>query len=196
MVSNGGTEFFAGNDMEEYRVFQSEHDAEITAEDEVREMMEDSPENFNQDWLMNYISGADFFEQGITEMNESYVEDIESESDSKYANLLIAELVENGLMDDDDAESDDAEALAQDLKSDYVALLTDDKMAQGGDGLNYFIDNFGEKETMKMVIDNNLIDIYEASKDAVYQDGIGHFLSLYDGETLYLSDGYVAFRNN
>jgi len=47
-----------------------------------------------------------------------------------------------------------------------------------------------------MVRDNNLIDIDEASKDAVNVDGIGHFLSSYDGETLYLSDDYVAFRVN
>ena len=49
---------------------------------------------------------------------------------------------------------------------------------------------------MKLVIDNNLIDIDEASKDAVISDGIGHFLASDDGETLYLSNDYVAYRVN
>jgi hypothetical protein len=99
-------------------------------------------------------------------------------------------------MDEEDAESDNAEELADDLKYDYVALITEEKLDEGNNGLDYFINNFGEKETYKMVMDNNLIDIDEASKDAVNVDGIGHFLSSYDGETLYLSNDCVAYRTN
>jgi hypothetical protein len=196
MVSNSGNEFFAGNDNEEYRVFKSEDDAELTAEDEVREMLEDSPENFNQDFIINYIDGGNFFEDYLDEMNRSYAEDIASESDSKYANRLIAEMVDNGLLDEDDAESDNADELAEERIEDFVNLLTEEQMNQGNKGFDYFVSNFGQEETMQMVINNNLIDIYQASKEAVAEDGIGHFLSSYDGETLYLSDGYVAYRNN
>jgi hypothetical protein len=99
-------------------------------------------------------------------------------------------------MDEEDAESDNAEELADELKYDYVALLTEEKLDEGNDGLDYFINNFGESETYKMVMDNNLINVDEASQDAVQTDGIGHFLSSYDGETLYLSDDYVAYRIN
>jgi hypothetical protein len=196
MVSNSGNEFFAGNDMEEYRVFKSEDDAELTAEDEVREDMEETPENFNKDFIKPYIDGADFFREAIREMNESYANDIESEDDNIYANRLIAEMVENGLISDDDALSGNAEELAEYYKDDFVTLMTEEKMEEGNDGLDYFISNFGEEETMKMVIDNNLIDIFKASRDAVQTDGVAHFLSHYDGETLYLSDGYVAYRIN
>jgi hypothetical protein len=195
-VSNDGKEFYATDNDVEYRVFKTEDDAEETAIQQVREDLEENPEYFNQDWLMNYIDGRDFFEEALNEMNQSYVDDIESEGDSKYANRLIAELVENGLMDEADAKYDYAQPMADDLKSDYVALLTEDKMNEGNDGLDYFIFNFGEEETYTMVRDNNLIDIDEASKDAVNVDGIGHFLSSYDGETLYLSDDCVAYRIN
>jgi hypothetical protein len=195
-VSNDGKEFYATDNDVEYRVFKTEDDAEETAIQQVREDLEENPDYFNQDWLMNYIDGRDFFEEALTEMNDGYVQDIESESDRKYANRLIAELVENGIMDEDDAESENAEELADDLKYDYVALLTQEKLEEGNDGLDYFINNFGEEETYKMVIDNNLIDIQEASQDAVATDGIAHFLSSYDGETLYLSDDCVAYRIN
>jgi hypothetical protein len=189
-------EFIATNGDVEYRVFITEEDAENIAVEQVTEDLQENPDYFNQDWLMNYIDGRDFFEEALTEMNDGYVQDIESESDRKYANRLIAELVENGLMDEEDAESDNAEELADELKYDYVALLTQEKLEEGNDGLDYFVNNFGEKETFKMVLDNNLIDIEEASKDAVQEDGIAHFLSSYDGETLYLSDDCVAYRVN
>lgn len=196
MVSNNGNEFFAGNDMEEYRVFKTEEDAEEVAVEQVREDLEENAEYFIQDWLMNYIDGRDFFEEALNEMNQGYVDDIESESDTKYANRLIAELVENGLMDEEDAKSDNAEELADELKYDYVALLTEEKLDEGNDGLDYFINNFGESETYKMVMDNNLINVDKASQDAVDIDGIAHFISSYDGRTLYLLNNNVAYRNN
>ena len=159
--------------------------------------MEESPENFNKDFIINYIDGRDYFENALNEMNSSYVEDIQSETnDTKFENRLIDELVEYGLMDKDDAQYDNAEEVADDLKSDYVDLLTEEQLDEGNNGLDYFIRNFGEEETMKMVIDNNLIDIDEASKEAVNVDGIAHFLSSYDGETLYLNNDFVAYRVN
>jgi hypothetical protein len=195
-VSMKGNEFYATNGNNEYRVFKSEDDAERVAIEQVRDDLEDSPENFNQDWLMNYIDGRDFFEQELNEINLSYVEDVASEIDSKYANRLIDELVENGLMDEDDAESDNAEEIADEIKYDYIILLTEGQLDEGMDGLQYFFDNFGENETFGMVIDNNLINMEEASEDAVNNDGIAHFLSSYDGETLYLSNDCVAYRIN
>ena len=129
-------------------------------------------------------------------MNYSYVQDIESESDKKYANRLIAEMVENGILDEDDAQSGNAEELAEYYKDDYIALLTQEKLDEGNDGLDYFINNFGENETYGMVVDNNLIDMDKASQDAVNSDGIAHFISSYDGITLYLLNNNVAYRNN
>ena len=197
MVSNNGNEFFAGNDMEEYRVFKTEEDAEQEAIEQVRDDLQESPENFNQDFIKNYIDGRDFFEAELNEMNYMYVEDISSEtSGTKYNNRLIDELVENGLMDEDDAILENAEEIADELKYDYVLLLTEEKLDDGNDGLDYFINNFGENETYGMVVDNNLIDIDKASQDAVDIDGIAHFISSYDGRTLYLLNNNVAYRNN
>ena len=196
MVSDDGNEFFAGNDMEDYHVFKTEDDAQNRAVEEVRQYLEDSPENFSQEWLKNYIDGRNFFEEQLDNMNRIYAEDIASENDSKYANRLIAEMVENGIMDEDDALSGNAEELSDYYMQDFVNVLTESQLDEGNDGLDYFINNFGEEETYKMVVDNNLIDIDEASKDAVNVDGIGHFLSSYDGETLYLSNDCVAYRTN
>jgi hypothetical protein len=189
-------EFVASDGDVEYRVFQSEDDAEQIAVEQVREDMEETPENFNQDFIAGYVDGRDFFTEALNEMNYSYANDIQTESDSRYENRLIAEMVENGLMDEEDAESGNADELADYYKDDYVSLLTEGQLNEGANGLQHFIDNFGEEEAMRMVIENNLIDIESASTDAVRVDGIAHFLSSYDGETLYLSNNYVAYRIN
>lgn len=196
IVSDNGNEFIASDDSVEYRVFKTEDDAEEVAVEQVSEDLRENPEYFNKDFLMGYIDGRDFFEEALNEMNSSYADDIESESDRKYSNRLISEMVDYGLIDDDDAESDDAEELASKYKDEFVSLMTENQLNEGNNGLDYFISNFGEEETYKMVTDNNLIDIDEASKEAVRIDGIGHFLSSYDGETLYLSDDCVAYRVN
>jgi hypothetical protein len=189
-------EFVASDGDVEYRVFQSEDDAEQIAVEQVREDMEETPENFNQDFIADYVDGRDFFTEALNEMNYSYANDIQTESDDRYENRLIAEMVENGLMDEEDAESGNADELADYYKDDYVSLLTEGQLNEGANGLQHFIDNFGEEEAMRMVIENNLIDIERASTDAVGVDGIAHFLSSYDGETLYLSNNYVAYRIN
>lgn len=196
IVSDNGNEFIASDDSVEYRVFKTEDDAEEVAVEQVSEDLRENPEYFNKDFLMGYIDGRDFFEEALNEMNSSYADDIESESDRKYSNRLISEMVDYGLIDEDDAESDDAEELASKYKDEFVSLMTENQLNEGNNGLDYFISNFGEEETYKMVTDNNLIDIDEASKEAVRIDGIGHFLSSYDGETLYLSDDCVAYRVN
>jgi hypothetical protein len=195
MVSNNGIEFYATDGNAEYRVFKTEDDAEIFAVEQVREDLEDSPENFNQDFIRNYIDG-DYFRDALLEMNNSYAYDIQSEDDNKYANRLISEMVDYGLLDEEDAKSGNADELADYYMEDFVNLITNEQLEQGDDGLAFFIDEFGEEETFKMVKDNNLIDIDEASQDAVDADGIAHFLSSYDGETLYLSNDCVAYRIN
>jgi hypothetical protein len=196
IVSDEGNEFIATVGNVEYRVFATENDAEEKAIELVSEDMEESPENFNQNFIINYIDGGRFFESALDEMNLGYAEDIKSESDDIYANRLVREMVEYGLLDKDDALSDDGEELAEENIDDFVNLMTEEQLNEGNDGLDYFISNFGEEYTMKLVIDNNLIDINRASKDAVATDGIAHFLSYYDGETLYLSDDCVAYRTN
>jgi hypothetical protein len=45
-------------------------------------------------------------------------------------------------------------------------------------------------------MENGLIDIDGASEEAVRVDGIAHFISSYDGNTIYLPNGVVAYRLN
>ena len=184
------------DDANEYRVFKNEDVAEEMAVEEVREDIEYKPENFSRDFLMDFVDVDDFLVLDIENANYDYVKDIEYETyDDKYANRLIAELVEYGLISENEALTTDPTELSDEYSQDYINLLTSEQIGDDN-GVQYFIDNFGEDEFFKIVIDNNLIDFENASQDAVNMDGIAHFLAGYDGETIYLDNNVVAYRTN
>ena len=180
----------------EYIVFEDEDSAEEHAIERVKEDLEENPEYFNQDFLMEHIDGERFFSEIFDEMNSGYAEDIKSESGNDYENRLIDEMVEWEIMDEEEAEGDDAEEIAEDRIYDFVQALTSDQINQGNGGYDYFEDSFGKEEAMRLVIQNNLIDIDSASEEAVGIDGIEHFISYYDGKQIDLDNGVVAYRIN
>ena len=181
----------------EYRVYLNEDDAYDDAVERVTQDAEENLEYFNKDFVMQHLDEDinKFFREVYDEMNVSYANDIKLEGDDKYDNRLIEEMVMYGLMSKSDAESGEASEIAEDRIDDFVETLTSDQMT-GGDGIDYYRDAFGEDELYKLLQNNNLIDIDSLSQDAVDTDGIGHFISSYDGNMIYLDNGEVAFRTN
>lgn len=189
--------YYATDGGEEYIVYANYDSAEQDAITRVEEDLEENAEYFNQDWLMGFVDGEDFFRSVFDEWNYAYAEDIENEGSRKYENRLIEEMVDWGIMDEEEAESDEAETIADMRKDDFVSELTDDQISQGGGGYDYYENNFGKEEAMRVVMENNLINIYVASRDAVDTDGVAHFISSYDGNEIELrGSGAYAYRTN
>jgi hypothetical protein len=187
--------YVASNGDAEFLVFISEEEARKRAIERVKEDLEYNPEYFNRDWLMNYIDGAfNYFNNLYFEMSEGYVNDIESEDSDEYENRLVEEMVENGIISDEETKEEDFDY--NDYKEDFIVLLTDEKIDEGNDGIDYYISNFGEEQAFKIILDNDLIDIEQASEGAIYEDGIAHFLAPYDSTELLLNNGKVAYRTN
>ena len=187
--------FYVEGDSAEYRVFETYANAYDTAIEQVREDLEENPDYFNQDWLMNYVDVDDTIENILEEYYRSYADDIAFEDDSTYNNRLIAEMVANGLMTEEEATSEDADDIAEDNVDNLVDLYVEENM-EGDKGVEWYISNFGQDDFRDLVIDNNLIDISGASEDAVDTDGVAHFLSSYDGEEIELDNDVVAYRTN
>ena len=187
--------FYVGGDSAEYRVFETYAIAYDTAIEQVREDLEENPDYFNQDWLMNWVDMDDSIENILEEYYRSYADDIAFEDDSRYNNRLIAEMVANGLMTEEEATSEDADDIAEDNVDNLVDLYVEENM-EGDKGVEWYISNFGQDDFRDLVIDNNLIDISGASEDAVDTDGVAHFLSSYDGEEIELDNDVVAYRTN
>ena len=187
--------YVASNGDAEFLVFISEEEARKRAIERVKEDLEYNPEYFNRDWLMNYIDGAfNYFNNLYFEMSEGYVNDIESEDSDEYENRLVEEMVENGIISDEETKEEDFDY--NDYKEDFIVLMTDEKIDEGNDGIDYYISNFGEEQAFKIILDNDLIDIEQASEGAIYEDGIAHFLAPYDSTELLLNNGKVAYRTN
>ena len=187
--------FYVEGDSAEYRVFETYAIAYNTAIEQVREDLEENPDYFNQDWLMNWVDMDDSIENILEEYYRSYADDIAFEDDSTYNNRLIAEMVANGLMTEEEATSEDADDIAEDNVDNLVDLYVEENM-EGDKGVEWYISNFGQDDFRDLVIDNNLIDISGASEDAVDTDGVAHFLSSYDGEEIELDNDVVAYRTN
>lgn len=199
ITMSSGYLFHASNGSAEYLVFKSYDDAYDYAFQMVNEDLVDNPEYFNQDWLFNFvdIDGAkSYLTEVYDEWNYSYANDIKMEGDKYYANRLISEMVDAGLMDEEDAESEDAESTAISLMDDFVDYMTDLQIEEGRGGLDYYESNFGEEQTIEMIRENNLIDIDEATEGAIREDGVAHFISSYDGNEIDLPSGYYAYRTN
>jgi hypothetical protein len=187
------------SDGVEYIVFENYDNAEEYAVGRVKQDLEENPEYFNKDFFMNHIHAErarNWFSQAYEEMDRGYAEDIKDESDDNYVNRLVAEMVDAGIMDEDEATADDAAEVAEDRIYEFVQYLVDDKLSEGGNGYDYYESNFGEEEARKVVIDNGLIDEDEAAREAVRIDGVGHFLAHYDGNEVELPSGAYAYRTN
>lgn len=184
-----------GND-EEYILFENENEAEEFAISRVKEDMQEDLSMFNEDFILQFVKPNFFFYDLIEEMNGSYADDIETENDDVYKNRLISEMVDADILTVEEAFSDDAESLASDKKSDFITHLTSDQANDGKNGYYYFVTNFGKQEANRLVVENNLIDLDEASREAVRTDGVAHFLSTYDGNQIELNNNAVAYRTN
>ena len=177
-----------------FEVFKTEDDAREFAIEDVKDGLELVPEEFNKEWLMNFAGEEDFFKPFFEGWNENYVNDIENEDSNEYPNRLIEEMVDNGIVSSEEAKEDGFNA--EDYKEDLVNLLTKNQIEEGNGGLKHYIDNFGIEDAFQVIVENQLIDINKASKNAVDTDGIAHFLSAYDGKQIELSNGQVAYRVN
>ena len=150
-----------------------------------------------QDWILDNAAETGWFYDAFEEMEQSYVDDIENETDSVFENRLIAELVDEGLLTEDDFDDwgsyeptlKDTVDL-DDLKRQYVERLIPD------DPVKAYKDEFGKEEFRDAVRNNDLVDIDKVAEEAVSVDGVAHFIASYDGEEIELSNGYYAYRTN
>ena len=188
---------FTTKDDEDWMLALDESDAELMAEERVREDLEDQPEIFNQDWLLGQIDeekAEDFFTSVYDEWNWGYVNDIETEGDNEYPNRLRAEMEERDLITEKQAQ--DEKFNIEKFKEDFVDEMTKDQIDEGAGGYTHYKFNFGDEEAKKLLLDNNLIDLDEATSDAIRVDGWQHFLASYDGHSIDLPNGMVIWRVN
>lgn len=181
------------NEGVEIHVFPSEELAREAAIQRVREDLEGNPEFFDQDFLTDYIND-DFFEEVAKESNEFYAEDIANESSDTAINRLAEEMVERGVISQEDANDPNTDYY-QEYGEDFVESMLSDIRNSNYTFFEEFKAQMGD-ENVKAILDKNphAIDIDAAAEAAVDIDGTAHFLSGYDGQKIELPNGYVGYR--
>ena len=206
-IEDGYDDDHFAHDGEEYAVY-TDSEADQAHRDYIENFIDDvGIEGFTpafQNWIVNYaILNSKWFEDAQRESAEGYVNDIESESDGTYENRLIAELVENDILDaeddfyfDEDDEDQEypllkEEVNLEDAKEEYI-----DTMCQE-DPYEWYKWNFGE-ESIRELIKNGTIslDTDAISDEIISWDGRGNNLAFYDGDEIELEDGLYAYRQN
>ncbi len=185
---------------QEYLVCDDYDDAYDKAVDGVYNLLDTEGFTFVNDWE-NYVDD-DWFSDAQRESAEYYVQDIEDENDSTYENRLIAELVDNGYLDeeddfhyDEDDEDQEYPLLNDDAdldgaKEDYIDSMCDE------DPVEWYINNFGNEDFNQVCIKNNLVDLQKLAEYCIDTDGPASELARYDGNEIELEDDYLAYRTN
>lgn len=148
--------------------------------------------DFQQDIIDNQMVDIDWFDDAMKESYEFYADDIMSE-DGEHGNRLFDEMIEEGVISEEDVTKDGELADGIDLdekKEEFVEKLCD----SWDDGVQWYIDNFGERDFSDICKKHALYDYDEIAETAVRWDGRGHFISNYDGDELAIGDDLFAYK--
>ena len=139
---------------------------EDTAEEQTKERIRDFYEHETPSDLSYVLTddADDTLREMIKEHYTFYAEDIAHESSDEYTNRLAEEMEEVGVISEEEAKDEEYD-LDNDI-DDFAQYLTDN----AGDPYEYFVDNFGEEEANKIVMNNGLLDLDKVAEQENWED--------------------------
>lgn len=158
---------------EEYYCYADYSEAENASNEGVKGLLEEEGVSFihfeNIGGIEQFLN-VDWFKDAQREDAEFYVSDIKESEPERYKE-------EFGDIDEEDA----VEKCLADWGDDYI---------------QWFKDNFGEKEFDTVVKENNLVDLDALAEAITDADGPANELAGYDGKEIELPCGYYCYRWN
>ena len=189
---------FVTEDGDIYLIY-TDDEATVNARNAVTDAIDDIgfnsfSENFKNEVIRQQLVDTDWFDDAMKESYEFYSDDIKEE-DGEHGNRLFDEMIENGIISEEDV-TEDGE-LVDSVDFDEAKERFVQKLCDGWEnGVEWFIDNFGEEEFSKVCTQHDLFDYDEIADMAVEWDGRGHFLSMWDGDELELPNGFYAYKQD
>jgi len=190
------------SDDSEY-IITTEKNAEQYAYDIARSTVKDMGlESFSEDYVWHIVYNfcdQDDLERIVRDCIESDIE-VEYDDDDRIEDLL--DELEERISSFDRSKYEDEEGNIKedlsidDILKDYRDELIEDRLNDQS-FIDYLIDIYGEGKSLLKFIENNVnINWDDVIEDMIETDGLGHFLSSYDGELHYLDGKYVGWREN
>ena len=183
-----------------YKVYNGEDEAIDAAVESLNDLFDDigvfGLSNMATSWAIDNALESAWFEEARDEDNDNYASDIRTENSSDsdlYLNRLHEEMVEAGIMDEMDEDSDEQKIdseIDENLEKFFEYRNSDYNSA-----IEWFKEYFGEEELSSVAKRNNLVDTDAVAHFIIDTDGLGPVLSGYDGNE-YEQDGYLIFRAN
>jgi hypothetical protein len=155
----------------------------------VKQDLEESPENFEPNFIESHINMDRLkrdLESDLQNSNEERLRD-------ERPNDFWKEYERAGF----DAPEEDEDGEREDPDDSHIEELaqsqTDEQLK---DPMGYLEDIYGREDAVKQAIEIAGIDIDAAAEDAVDTDGAAHFLSSYDGQSYETKGRLVYWRHN
>ena len=171
-------------DGQEYVWIENEDEAERIATEIVGQDLEESPGNFNQTWLTNWIQLSSSMDRNYMALEE--------------ANAIVGNMDDNEILDyvgvEIDSNDENYDKKVSDAREQIISDKSDDIYEALGNPYNYFVESGLTDEKDYLEIVKKYIDIDGAAEDAIDTDGWAHFLSLYDGDYDTTPEGVVFFQ--
>ena len=189
---------FVTEDGDSYLVC-TDDEATINARNAITDFLDDVgfnsfTEDFRNEVIRQQLVDTDWFDDAMKESYEFYADDIKEE-DGEHGNRLFDEMVENGIISEEDI-TEDGE-LVDGVDFDEAKERFVQKLCDGWEnGVEWYITEFGEKDFSETCTQHDLFDYDEIADMAIDWDGRGHFLSQWDGEEVELPNGFYAYKQN
>lgn len=171
-ITEGG---LRGGDAE-YFVVQDSDVADAYAKEQVEEQLREDPSMFTKSFIEQHLDEEKLKREVAKMIEESQQEYVNDTADHELWDL--AESVGMYVPEEDD--DGDRRDLTDEEKETLVEKLVERDADQP---LAYLKDLYGADDAMKKAVEIAGIDYASAAEAAVRDDGAGHYLSSYDGET-------------
>lgn len=175
-----------------YAVVENEEAADDLATEIVKQDLEESPENFNQDFIEQHIDTKKLKSELMSDVVDMRMEDLTDEAERRPDDFWRQYEAEGWDAPEEDEEGERREPTQSEIEE-LAEKMAEDQLS---DPMAWLEDIYGKEDAVKKAIEIAGLDIEEAAKEAVGADGPGHFLSSYDGATHITPAGLVYWRQN
>lgn len=176
----------------EWYVAENEEAVEALATNLVEQDLEESPENFNRDFIEQHIDTKALKQALLSDVTSMRIDDLTDEASRRPDDFWQQYENEGRDAPEEDEEGNRREPTAREIEE----LADKQAEDQLSDPMSYLEDIYGREDAVKQAIEIAGLNVKEAAEAAVREDGAEHFINSYDGKTHQTPAGLVYWRGN